>query len=72
MNSINFEQIQLRFSLSDCKMGYSYSIEFSLENSEQFETGLIKSASEHSCIEFSKHFLCNYHFSKIQYFKVNV
>ena len=72
MNNINFEQIQLSFSLNGCKKGYSYEIEFSLKNSDIFTTELIKNESEKSLIEFSKTFLCNYHFSKIQSFKVNV
>ena len=72
MSSLNFEQIQLSFSLSGCKKGFSYEIEFTLEKGEPFHSELIKSTSEKSLIEFSKKILCDYHFSKIQNFKVNV
>ena len=72
MNSINFEQIQLSFSLNHCKKGSSYEIEFTLENTEPFHSELIKATADKSLIEFSKVFLCDYHFSKIQYFKVNI
>ena len=72
MSNQNFEQIQLSFSLNGCKKDSSYEIEFSLENSDKFKTELIKWKSDLGNIDFSKTFTCDYHFSKIQYFKVSV
>ena len=72
MSNQNFEQIQLSFSLNGCKKDSSYEIEFSLENSDKFKTELIKCKTDKGNIDFSKVFLCDYYFSKIQLFKVSV
>ena len=72
MDNINFEQIRISFSLEGCKKNFSYEIEFSLENYDTFKSDLVKSESDDSLIQFSKIFLCDYHFSKIQFFKLGV
>ena len=43
-----------------------------MENSDEFKTELIKCKADKGNIDFSKVFLCDYHFSKIQFFKVSV
>ena len=73
MSIANSDQIVLSFALNGCKKGASYLIEFYIENSEKeehFKTELIKKATE--SIKFSTTFLCNYHFSKIQFCKITV
>ena len=79
MSNQNLEQIHLSFSLNGCKKDSSYEIEFSfeksefsLENSDEFKTELIKCKADKGNIDFSKVFLCDYFFSKIQFFKVSV
>ena len=73
MSIVYSNQILLSFALNDCKKGASYLVEFYIENSEKpehFKTELIKKATE--SIKFSSKFLCNYHFSKIQFCKLIV
>ena len=72
MSNVNFEQIKLTFSLEGCRKDHSYEIEFSLENNDTFKTDLMKSMSNNSLLEFTKIFLCDYHFSKIQHFTLGV
>ena len=74
MNDNLFESIQLSFSLDNCLKGPSYKVEFFLKDYDKFETETekINNQSDSSHIDFTKTFKCNYHFSKIQFFSVNV
>jgi len=69
-----FERIQLSFSLDNCLKGPTYKVEFSLKDYDKFETETEKISKEtdSSHIDFTKIFSCDYHFSKIQFFTVNV
>ena len=67
MNDQNMEQIQLSFALDDCKKGSAYKIEFQLDK-EIFETEKTKCDSNSTHIDFSKTFICNFDFRKIQLF----
>lgn len=67
MSDQSMEQIQLTFSLDDCKQGSSYKIEFQLDE-EIFETEKTKCDSNSTHIDFSKIFICNFDFRKIQFF----
>ena len=69
-----FERIQLSFSLDNCLKGPTYQVEFFLKDYDKFdtETAKINNQTESSHIDFTKTFNCDYHFSKIQFFTVNV
>ena len=69
-----FERIQLSFSLDNCQKGPTYQVEFSLKDYEKFdtETKKINNQVDSTHIDFTKTFNCDYHFSKIQFFTVNV
>ena len=69
-----FERIQLSFSLENCLKGPTYQIEFFLKDYDKFETETekINKEADSTHIEFTKTFNCDYHFSKIQFFTVNV
>ncbi len=68
-----YEEIKLRFSLSNCKKGHTYLIEFSIpEDSINFKTEKIKSKSDNSLIEFSNTLVCRYYFYKPQNIQINV
>ena len=69
-----FKRIQLSFSLDNCLKGQTYQVEFSLKDYEKFETETekINNQTDSTHIDFTKTFNCDYHFSKIQFFTVNV
>ena len=67
MNDQNLEQIQLFFALDDCKIGSAYEIEFQLDK-EIFKTEKTEFISNGTHIDFSKTFICNFDFRKIQFF----
>ena len=69
-----FERIQLSFSLDNCLKGPTYQVEFFLKDYDKFETETekINIQADSTHIDFTKTFNCDYHFSKIQFFTVNV
>jgi len=69
-----FERIQLSFSLDNCLKGPTYQVEFFLKDYDKFDTETVKinNQTDSSHIDFTKAFKCDYHFSKIQFFTVNV
>ena len=67
----NSEQIELTFSLNGCKKNAKYLIDF-ICGDTTFKTEEIKASSDNSSIEFSKKFLIDYHFSRIQFFRADI
>ena len=67
----NSEQIELTFSLNGCKKNAKYLIDF-ICGDTTFQTEEIKASSDNSSIEFSKKFLIDYHFSRIQFFRADI
>ena len=67
------DKIKLNFSLENCRPNSTYRIEFSIIDSEEsLTTEEIKNKIKDGKIYFSKSFLCEYDFTKIVCFKLNL
>ena len=67
------DKIKLNFSLEHCRPNSTYRIEFSIiDSDESLITEEIKNKIKDGKINFSKSFACEYDFTKIECFKLNL